>query len=91
MSLQIEHDPGTGRFFTWVEGQEAELLYRLHSGRMVIEHTGVPEEIGGRGVAAELVKAALDHARAQGLRVVAACSYSEAYVRRHPEYADLLE
>ena len=90
MSLQISHDPVARRFTTQLDGQEAELVYRLQQGRLIIDHTGVPEAIGGKGVAGELVKAALEYARAEGLRVVAACSYSAAYVQRHPEYADLL-
>ena len=90
MSLQIRHDPVARRFTTQLDGQEAELVYRLQQGRLIIDHTGVPEAIGGKGVAGELVKAALEYARAEGLRVVAACSYSAAYVQRHPEYADLL-
>jgi predicted GNAT family acetyltransferase len=90
-SLDLHHDPAAHRFSTRLEGHDAELVYALRDGRMVIEHTGVPEAIGGRGVAAALVKAALEHARAQGWRVVPACSYSAAYVQRHPEYADLLD
>ena len=90
-SLDLRHDPAAHRFSTHLDGHEAELVYSLRGGRMVIEHTGVPEAIGGRGVAAILVKAALDHARGQGWRVVAACSYSAAYVQRHPEYADLVD
>ena len=90
MSMQISHDPVARRFTTRLDGHEAELLYRLQQGRLTIDHTGVPEAIGGKGVAGELVKAALEYARAEGLRVVAACSYSAAYVQRHPEYADLL-
>ena len=90
MDITIQHNPTAQRFSTSLEGHEAELIYRLHDGRMVIEHTGVPEAIGGRGVAAHLVKAALDHARAAGWKVVPACSYSAVYVERHPEYADLL-
>jgi len=53
-------------------------------------HTGVPAAIGGRGVAAALVRAALDHARGEGLKVVPACSYVAAYFKRHPQDADLL-
>jgi predicted GNAT family acetyltransferase len=90
-SLDLHHDPAARRFSARLDGHEAELDYALRGGRMVIEHTGVPEAIGGRGVAAALVKAALEHARAQGWRVVPACSYSAAYVQRHPEYADLVE
>lgn len=91
LTLDVHHDPDTRRFHTRVEGHEAELLYSLRDGRMVIDHTGVPDAIGGRGIASILVKAALDLARARGWRVVPACSYSAAYVRRHPEYADLVE
>ena len=90
-AFDLHHDADSRRFSTRLEGHEAELVYSLRDGRMVIEHTGVPEAIGGRGIAAALVKAALDHARTQGWRVVPACSYSAAYVQRHPEYADLVD
>lgn len=91
MSMQISHDPSAGRFSTQVDGHEAELVYRRQDGRLVIDHTGVPEAIGGRGVAGRLVVAALDYARAEGLRVVPLCSYSADYIQRHPEYADLVD
>ena len=91
MALPIHHDSGAHRFTTQVDGHEAELIYRLQGARLTIDHTGVPDAIGGRGIAGELVKAALDYARAEGLRVVPACSYSAAYIQRHPEYADLVD
>ena len=91
MSHPITHDSATHRFLTEVDGHQAELVYRLQGGSLVIEHTGVPEAIGGQGIAGELVKAALEHARSEGLRVVPACSYSAEYVRRHPQYADLVD
>ena len=91
MPSRIHHEAGRLRFSTTVDGHEAELVYRLRAGALVIDHTGVPAAIGGRGVAGDLVKAALDYARAEGLRVVPACSYSAAYVQRHPEYADLVD
>ena len=91
MSLQIKHDPASGRFSTQVDGHGAELLYRRLDGRLLIDHTGVPQAIGGRGVAGELVRAALDYARAENLRVAPLCSYSAEYIQRHPEYADLVD
>ncbi len=86
----IVHDPVGHRFTTEVDGHEAELVYVPEDGAIAIVHTGVPSEIGGRGIAADLVKAALEFARAQGLKVAPRCSYAEAYVRRHREYGDLL-
>jgi predicted GNAT family acetyltransferase len=90
MFPSIEHDRTGHRFLTRLDGVGAELAYHLEQGRMVIDHVGVPPAIGGRGVAAELVRTALEHARASGMAVVTACTYSQAYVRRHPQYADLL-
>ncbi len=91
MSLPIAHDADARRFTVEVDGHLAELVYRLEDARLVIEHTGVPNAIGGRGIAGFLVRAALDHARARGLRVVPACSYSAEYIRRHPQYAGLVD
>ncbi|HBK46274.1 MAG TPA: GNAT family N-acetyltransferase [Xanthomonadaceae bacterium] len=86
----IEHDRAIRRFELEVEGHRAELQYRLGGGRLAIVHTGVPTAIGGRGIAARLVEAAVGFAREQGLRVVPECSYAEAFFRRHPQYGDVL-
>ena len=87
---ELIHDPARHRFSIEVDGHEAELLYEPQEGAIAIVHTGVPPEIGGRGIAADLVKAALEFARAAGLKVAARCSYAEAYVKRHREYDNLL-
>ena len=55
----------------------------------VATHTLVPRAIGGRGVAAKLVEALIADARAEGFRIVPACSYVEAMFRRHPDWAEL--
>jgi predicted GNAT family acetyltransferase len=70
-------------------GVEAEMTYRKSPGVMSINHTGVPSEFGGRGIAAKLVNAALHDARAEGFKIEPICSYVEAQFRRHPEWADL--
>jgi uncharacterized protein len=83
----IGHDDH--RFTTSVEGHDAFLEYEREGGVLAITHTVVPPEIGGRGIAAQLVEAALGFARAEGLKVEPRCSYAEAYMRKHPEHADL--
>lgn len=57
---------------------------------LTAEHTLVPSEIGGRGIAGKLVEALIADARAQGWKIVPQCSYVAAAFRRHPEWADLL-
>ena len=87
----ITHDVARSSFEARVDGGVAECVYRLQGGVMNIVHTEVPPASEGRGIAAALVRAALAHARAQGLRVRPSCSYVRTYMRRHPETQDLLE
>jgi predicted GNAT family acetyltransferase len=59
------------------------------NGVRVADHTLVPPAIGGRGIAAELVKALVADAREQGFRIVPQCSYVAVMFDRHPEWAPL--
>ena len=90
LPISVDHNPAQACFETTVDGHRAVLEYVLEDGAMVITHTGVPEAIGGRGIAADLTRAALAHARAAGLKVVPACAYAAAFMQRHSEYTDLL-
>jgi predicted GNAT family acetyltransferase len=85
----INHDADRRRFSTEVEGHRAVLDYSLAGSVMTITHTEVPQPIGGRGVAAELMHAALAAATQEGWSVVPACSYAAAYLRRHPDSGEI--
>jgi predicted GNAT family acetyltransferase len=88
----IEHDRFAHRFTTVVDGHEAALEYTLTGNIMSITHTGVPDAIGGRGVAAQLMGEAVSAARAAGWTVNPVCSYAVEYLRKHPLHAeDLLD
>ena len=91
MSRNIEHNI-VGKRFEWMEdGQLCVLDYELHDGTMSITHTGVPESVGGRGIAADLTRSALDTARDHGWKVRPLCSYVAAWMRRqNGAYDDLL-
>ncbi len=83
---EVRHDAAHQRFSVTVDGHLAVLDYVRGDSTIAITHTGVPRAIGGRGVAARLVRAALLHARNEGLRVDPQCSYADAWMRRHPEF-----
>ena len=87
--IDVVHHPVSSRFIAEVEGHQAHLDYEIVDGAMHITHTRVPSEIGGRGVAGEMTRVALDHARAEGLKVKPLCSYADGWMQRHPDYADL--
>ena len=88
--VTVRHERDRNRFAATVDGHECELDYRIDGQVLTIQHTGVPEAVGGRGIAGQLTRATLDFARSQGFKVYPACSYAAVYFRRHPELADLL-
>ncbi len=87
---QVTHNAGAGRFELHVGEAMAVLEYELDGGRIAMYHTGVPRELEGRGYGAQLVRAALEHAKRERLRVIPQCSFVAAYISRHPEYSSLV-
>jgi len=69
------------------DGAEAELVYHVNGGRLVLIHTDVPEAWGGRGIGGHLVRAALARARAEHLTVVPWCPFARRWLRDHPDEA----
>ncbi len=88
MTYTICHYPDQSRFMTECEGVTAYVEYIRTDRVLDIVHTIVPQSIGGRGIAAALVRAAFDYARENGLVPQAACPYAHAWLLRHPEYLD---
>lgn len=84
--MEILHDEGGKRFWTLVDGYTAHVAYEICEKGLDIRHTVVPEAIGGRGIAAALVKAVYDYARVKQLKPIATCSYAVSWLQRHPEY-----
>jgi predicted GNAT family acetyltransferase len=89
--MDIVHAPDRSRFEARVDGRLSVCAYRRQGDVLLMTHTEVPPELQGRGIAARLVQATLDWARAEGLRVRPLCSYVAVYMRRHPETQDLLD
>ena len=86
VAMDIRHNESETRFETIVDGHTAYTAYDLEEpNRIVFTHTVVPDEISGRGVASQIVKVALAHARERGLEIVPQCAYVSAYLKRHPE------
>jgi len=87
--LAVTHNKAEKRFETWIDGQLSKLDYIQDGKNFVITHVGVYPELRGQGVAGKIVEVGLEYAKENSLRVVPMCSYAAAYIRRHPEYAEL--
>lgn len=84
--MEIKHQKENNRFVVELDGHTAHVDYKICGGALDIRHTIVPQEIGGRGIAGALVKAAADYAVSNDLKPVATCSYAAVWFERHPEY-----
>ena len=79
------------RYELWVgEARAGSIQYRSELGIVALTHTEVDPAFEGQGLGAQLVAEALDDIRARGLKVVPICPFVRAYLRRHPEYRDLV-
>lgn len=92
--MDITHETGKsgGRYVTNVEGHEAEITYSRTSPRLIIvDHTGVPDALRGRGVGQALSQYVVDDARKGGWKIIPLCPFFKAQAARHPEWRDVVQ
>lgn len=89
--VQLGKNEAAGCYELHLAGRRVGLadFYR-RADVVVIPHVETAPEVGGRGLASRLVQFCLEDIRKGGLRVEPACPFVAAYIRRHPEYADLV-
>jgi len=88
--LEVVHNTDKNRFEVTVEGHTAVTEYMMPGNKIIFSHTEVPVELEGNGIASKLAQTALDYARSENLKVMPLCPYVAAYIRRHPEYRELV-
>jgi uncharacterized protein len=81
LRYEIERDGETAGFINY---------RRDDDGTITLVHTDVDPKWEGRGVGSELVRGVLDDLRERGLRVRPLCPFVAAYIRRHPDYEELI-
>ncbi|QKK02780.1 MAG: N-acetyltransferase [Pseudomonadota bacterium] len=89
-AIDIKRNDQRQRFEAVVDNQLCVLEYTIDGKTISMNHVRVPEAVGGRGIAGEITRHALDWARSNDLRVVPNCPYVAGWIERHPEYADLI-
>ena len=89
--ISVRDNPRTSRFELRVnEVLAGYVTYRdARSGR-AFEHTVIASEYEGRGLASQLIRFALDEARANGRNVLPFCPFVRSFIQQHPAYLDLV-
>lgn len=92
ITITRKDGPTGGRYVTIVDGHEAEMTYsRAGETRIIIDHTGVPEALKGRGVGKKLVEAAVNDARAENFKIIPLCPFAKATLEKTPEWQDVVQ
>ena len=92
MEIQRDEHGRKGAFYIDENGEWiAELSYIKEGGIMTIDHTEIDEKLRGEGIGQDLVKAAVEYARENGLKINAVCPYAKKVIERTPEFQDVLK
>ncbi len=83
--------PEQGRYEIRVGDEVAGFTeYHADGDRRGFPHTVVHEDFQGRGLAGVLIGQALQETRDAGLRVLPQCSAVSGYIRKHPQFVELV-
>jgi predicted GNAT family acetyltransferase len=89
--VEITKNSAASRYELHLDGTRVGLADFYERGNVVvIPHTETLPAYGGRGLASRLVRFALEDISAGGKKVDPVCPFVAVFIRRNPEYADLL-
>ena len=88
---EVTDDPEQSRYELRVAGELAGFLtYHLRGEQISLNHTEVEPHFQGKGLATQLARLSLDDARKRGLAVLPFCPYVNSWIKKHPDYTDLV-
>ncbi|MGO4563737.1 GNAT family N-acetyltransferase [Rhizobium sp. 2YAF20] len=91
MDIRNEETGSGGRYIATLEGHEAEMTYSRTSPKLIIiDHTGVPDALRGKGVGQALALHAVEEARRNGWKIFPLCPFFRAQAQRHGEWRDVV-
>lgn len=91
MTIEVHDNSDESRYEASLDGTAVGFAYYdLRPDLVVFTHTEVAPEAEGKGVASTLIGHALDDVRGRGLKIVPLCPFVRAFLKRHPEYTDLV-
>jgi len=87
----VTDNEAESRFEIRADGELAGFIGYILDGSLIdLVHTEVDQKFQGGGLAGQLARASLDSARARGLAVLPTCPFIRSWIRKHPEYKDLV-
>lgn len=93
ITITREEADGRGRYVARVAGfdEPGEMTFlRKSADLIIVNHTGVPDSLAGKGVAKALANHVIAAARAEGFKIVPLCPFLSAQAAKHPEWSDVI-
>jgi hypothetical protein len=78
------------RFVIHAEGKEVYVEFDLKDDKIDLDHTYTHPDLRGRGLAAQVVRAALEYAKENNLKVIPTCSYVRSFIKKNDEYKEMV-
>jgi predicted GNAT family acetyltransferase len=90
MSHTVTDNAASSRFELHEDGAVAFADYQLRGNLVVVPHVEAPMALRGTGAAGRLMEGMLTLIRERGQKISPLCPYAEVYIRRHPQWGDLV-
>lgn len=90
--FMAEIKQGDHQFYIGEDEQnpDAKITFRtVDDSTINVDHTGVPESMGGQGIGTQLVSAVVDYARDNNLKVQADCPFAKSVFGKHEDFQDV--
>ncbi len=92
MDIRTTETGSRGEYLITVDGHTAEMTYsRTSPSLIIIDHTGVPDALRGRGIGQALAAHAIEEARKGGWKIIPLCPFFKAQAQRNPEWSDIVK
>lgn len=88
--MSISNNIDKKRYEYILENKVALIDYIKTTEKIFLTHTEVPKELGGKGIGSKLVEFALNDIKSQDLTLVPLCPFVAAYIKKHPEWKELV-
>jgi predicted GNAT family acetyltransferase len=91
--IQREQDGRRGAFFIEHDGKRLAVqtyTMRERGKAASIDHTEVDDALRGQGIAKKLTVAAVEWARASGIKLIPICPFAKAVIEKDPSLQDVL-
>tara|TARA_B100000945_G_C20309104_1_gene561927 strand:+ start:96 stop:398 length:303 start_codon:yes stop_codon:yes gene_type:complete len=90
IAMRVIDNKETNRFEAEVDGHKAFIEYSVQPGILSLNHTEVPKELSGQGLASEMTEKVLLQIELRGLKVIPVCPFTKKYIDKHPEWKSIL-